>query len=88
MDDNGPIPKETIARLLETSSFEHSSTRITEDVVEGLQKYMELFVREAIMRSIETKAKLEEENSFTGVRVELTHTDLEEIAGLLLLDMS
>lgn len=88
-ETDGPIPKNTLARILHMNSFESESTKITEETVESLQKYMELFVREAVLRSIENKERVQnEQNSFTGARMDLTHHDLEEIAGLLLLDMS
>lgn len=90
------IPKETNARILQTCSFEHNSTRITEETLTMLQGYMEILVREAVLRSLANKeqAKQQDEGLFRSSNiknenseVELTHEDLENIAGLLLLDM-
>ncbi|CCE63772.1 hypothetical protein TPHA_0F02910 [Tetrapisispora phaffii CBS 4417] len=102
---DGPIPKDTIARILQLESF-GEETRISAESVGILQKYMELFVREAVLRSIENREQKQSniealkkapakanpdqlqtfQHSFNGI--ELTHEDLEEISGLLLLDMS
>lgn len=74
------MPKETIARILQLNSFEHESTTITEETLTMLQKYLELFVREAVQRSVANKES-------AGEEVRLTHEDLENITGMLLLDM-
>lgn len=49
------IPKSSIGRILQTSSFTSKDTRITEETVTKLQKYLELFVREAVLRSLDNK---------------------------------
>ncbi|CCH61108.1 hypothetical protein TBLA_0E00470 [Henningerozyma blattae CBS 6284] len=49
------LPENTIARILQTSSFVDENTRITKNTVTKLQKYMELFIREAALRSLENK---------------------------------
>ncbi|AQZ18446.1 MHF2 (YDL160C-A) [Zygosaccharomyces parabailii] len=74
------VPKETIARILQLHSFEHVSTTITEETLAMLQKYLELFIREAVQRSVANK-------EVSGDEVQLTHEDLENITGMLLLDM-
>lgn len=86
------IPKETIALALEVEAFEQDSTKITEETVSMLQKYMEVFVREAVMRSSVNKEQVKREQGALQAQepasgVTLTHEDLENITGLLLLDM-
>lgn len=90
------VPKETIARLLQLDAFEQDSTQITEETLTMLQGYVEILVREAVLRSVANKEEVKTE----GIDVEdgngdysksdetiLTHEDLEKIIGLLLLDM-
>lgn len=91
------IPVETIARILQISSFQHYSTKITAETLMMLQDYMEILVREAVLRSIANKEEAEQEGlnrNMQHARLKhenegmlLTHRDLERIAGLLLLDM-
>lgn len=90
------IPKETIARTFQVGAFENESTNITDDTVSMVQKYMEVFVREAVLRSSANKEQLKLENAgaqpVSGAQrnaseVVLTHEDLENVTGLLLLDM-
>lgn len=83
------IPTDTIARIFQVCSFTQDTTLITEDTVKITQKYIDLFIREAVLRSMENKEQIkkeEHESSFTD-NVILTHTDLEDISGLLLLDL-
>ncbi|SCU93615.1 LAMI_0E14994g1_1 [Lachancea mirantina] len=83
------VPQDTIARVLETCSFESEDTRITESTVNLVDKYLEMFVREAVLRSLENKeqeVKQEENNPLREATV-LTHKDLERVLGVLLLDM-
>ncbi|QLQ79165.1 hypothetical protein HG537_0B05130 [Torulaspora globosa] len=86
------IPRETIGLLLEIGAFEHGTTKITEETVGMLQKYMEIFVREAVLRSQVNKEQVKKEQDVVyGKRdakeIILTHEDLENVTGLLLLDM-
>lgn len=86
------IPQDTIALILEVGAFEHGTTKITEETVGMLQKYMEIFVREAVLRSQVNKEQVKkEQDAVSGNReakeVTLTHEDLENVTGLLLLDM-
>ncbi|OXB44098.1 hypothetical protein B1J92_I03432g [Nakaseomyces glabratus] len=80
------VPQDTIARVLQVAAFKDKKTRIESDVVDALQRYIDVFAREAVLRSIEhhdaSQEGLEQEQD-----KEITHTDLENIAGLLLLDM-
>lgn len=71
--------KTTLARILQTDSFSDPETRITEECVDLLEPYIELFVRECVLRSFETR----EDN--VDVK-NLDYTDIERIAGLLLMD--
>ncbi|AGO13490.1 AaceriACL158Wp [[Ashbya] aceris (nom. inval.)] len=82
------IPTDTIARLFQTCSFTQDSTKITEDAITLVERYMKLFIREAVLRSLENKEKVKQEkraDSFAEGPV-LQHTDLEEISGVLILD--
>lgn len=81
------LPKDTIARIFQNCSFTQDSTRITEDTVALTNKYIELFVREAVLRSLENKEKVKPETESLDNGTVLSHEDLEEISGLLLLDM-
>lgn len=81
------LPKDTIARIFQTCSFTQDSTRITEDTIALTNKYIELFVREAVLRSLENKEKVKPETESLDNGTVLSHEDLEEISGLLLLDM-
>ncbi|SCV99795.1 LAFE_0B02674g1_1 [Lachancea fermentati] len=82
------LPKDTIARIFQTCSFQHDSTRITENTLSLMDKYMELFIREAVLRSIENKEQVkQEDDNQIDDSIVLTHKDLEKISGLLLLDM-
>ncbi|GAV55175.1 hypothetical protein ZYGR_0AS04990 [Zygosaccharomyces rouxii] len=81
--DMSMVPKETIVRILKLQAFEHESTIITEETVTMLQKYLEVFVREAVQRSVANKDSHGEGNG----EVQLNHEDLEKITGMLLLDM-
>lgn len=79
-----PIPKETIARIL-TLKLKDPEMLISEDVVEAITKYTDIFIRETVLRSIEVHSngngRSDNENK------ELDYTDLEQIVGLLLTDM-
>ncbi|AET39557.1 Mhf2p Ecym_4520 [Eremothecium cymbalariae DBVPG len=82
------VPSDTIARIFQLCSFTQDSTRITEDTITLTEKYIKLFVREAVLRSLENKDKVKKEDG-KGSLIEgpvLHHTDLEEISGILLLD--
>lgn len=82
------ISSDTIARIFKTCAFTQENTIITEDAMLLVGKYMELFVREAALRSLENKDKVKKENS-AGLVDEtkmLQHEDLEKISGILLLD--
>ncbi|AMD22041.1 HGL299Wp [Eremothecium sinecaudum] len=78
------IPGDTIARVFETCSFTQDDTRITEDTVMLVEKYMRLFIREAALRSLENKEVLNDVKAENPV---LQHGDLERISGVLLLDL-
>lgn len=73
------IPIETIERTIK-QSFSDKSTEITPETLLGIQRYFEVFVEEAVLRC-------QENNEIKDGRIELTHTQLEEIIGLLLMDM-
>ncbi|CAR30079.1 Mhf2p [Lachancea thermotolerans CBS 6340] len=82
------IPSDTIARIFQTCSFKDDSTRITESTLSLVDAYLEVFVREALLRSIENKEQVKSEHQDQlGDQVVLTHKDLERVSGLLLLDM-
>ncbi|SCU89194.1 LADA_0E14158g1_1 [Lachancea dasiensis] len=84
----GAVPKDTIARIFQLCSFSDEGTRITESTLALIDEYLEIFVREAVLRSIENKERLKDENrDQLGNQLVLTHKDLENISGLLLLDM-
>ncbi|CAH01798.1 Mhf2p [Kluyveromyces lactis] len=69
----------TIARILQTEGFQDSNTRITEECMQLLEPYIELFVREGVLRSLENKADMLADKTVDFV-------DLEAVAGLLLMD--
>ena len=82
------VPKDTIARVFQTCSFNNDSTRITESTLTVIEEYLEVFVREAVLRSVENKERVKEEDSNRlNNDLVLTHKDLESVSGLLLLDM-
>lgn len=90
------VPKETIARIIQLDAFEQDSTQITEETLTMLQGYVEILVREAVLRSVANKEELKTEavdveggndNHTKNNETILTHEDLEKIIGLLLLDM-
>ncbi|CCK69485.1 Mhf2p KNAG_0C03810 [Huiozyma naganishii CBS 8797] len=73
------ISRETLSRIL-TQSFKNKSTTIDDQALTSVQKYVETYVQEIILRSLENKD--------LGVNpAELTERDIERILGLLLLDM-
>lgn len=78
-----PIPKETIARIL-TLKLKDPEMLISEDVVEAITKYTDIFIRETVLRSIEAHNSKGASDSESK---ELDYTDLEQIVGLLLTDM-
>lgn len=80
------VPKETIVRILKLQAFENESTSITEETVTMLQKYLDVFIREAVQRSIANKESQGNRGNGEG-EIELNHEDLEMITGMLLLDM-
>lgn len=80
------VPKETIVRILKLQAFEHESTAITEETVTMLQRYLEVFVREAVQRSVANK-DLQGNQGIGNGEIQLNHEDLEKITGMLLLDM-
>ncbi|CDO93281.1 unnamed protein product [Kluyveromyces dobzhanskii CBS 2104] len=69
----------TIARILQTEGFQDNNTRITEECMKLLEPYVELFVREGVLRSVENKSDSSPDSS-------VDFTDLEAVAGLLLMD--
>ncbi|SCU81412.1 LAME_0B06964g1_1 [Lachancea meyersii CBS 8951] len=85
---NHAVPKDTIARIFQTCSFSNESTRITESSLTLIDEYLTIFVREAVLRSIENKERVKEEGrDQLSDDLVLTHKDLESVSGLLLLDM-
>lgn len=76
------IPKETIAQILQLEAFENADTKMTEETLSMIQRYMELFIREAMCRSLDNKEK---ELGQTDIVID--EKDLERVVGLLLLDM-
>ncbi|SCU92571.1 LANO_0E01376g1_1 [Lachancea nothofagi CBS 11611] len=82
------VPKDTIARIFQACSFTNESTRITESTLMLVDEYLEVFVREAVLRSVENKERIKDEHrDQLGDQLILTHKDLENVSGLLLLDM-
>lgn len=86
------LPEDTIARLLHEVAFEDKeNTRITKDVVSMLQRYIDVFAKEAVVRSLEAfEERIEMQDSAhnnNNHNQQVTHEDLECVAGLLLLDM-
>lgn len=57
LTDNLPaIPRELMSRLVH-ESFRHRDTRITHDALGAIDKYIELFVREALFRAHHAKKR-------------------------------
>ncbi|CAB4252193.1 similar to Saccharomyces cerevisiae YDL160C-A Putative protein of unknown function [Maudiozyma barnettii] len=81
MDEKATIPRETISRLVKHYLVDKQLT-VTPEVIEGISKYLESFVQEATLRSIEN-------HELNGHNQELVleYDDLEKIIGLLMLDM-
>lgn len=79
MENNKTIPKETISRLI-IMHLKDKEISISEDVILAITKYIELFVQEATLRSIEN-------HDNTNDDITLEYDDLEKIIGLLMLDM-
>lgn len=71
--------KTTLTRILQTEIYKGNDTRITEECMDLLEPYVELFVREGVLRSLENAEQ-------DGVEKTLDYTDIESIAGLLLMD--
>lgn len=80
------MPQETIARILYDVAFEDSMTRVEAPVIEALTNYVEIFVQEAAWRSKEC-ARIRSGASSEDNEITVTHKDLEQVAGMLLLDM-
>mgnify|MGYP003365586608 CR=1 FL=1 len=81
MDNKATLPRETISRLVE-HYLSNKRTNVTPEVTEGITKYLELFIEEAILRSIENH-----KDSGTEKELHLEYDDLEKIIGLLMMDM-
>lgn len=81
------VPKETIVRILKLQAFENDSTTVTEETVTMLQRYLEVFVREAVQRSVANKDSQYDHEGNMNNEIQLNHEDLEKITGMLLLDM-
>lgn len=69
----------TIARILQTEGFQDKNTKITEECMKLLEPYVELLIREGVLRALENKDESSPENV-------LEYTDLDSVAGLLLMD--
>ncbi|KAL3232877.1 hypothetical protein RNJ44_04793 [Nakaseomyces bracarensis] len=81
------IPGDTIARLMHEIAFEDKEhTRMSEEVVSKIQQYIDVFAKEAVVRSLEAYEERVEMQDLSQ-KEEVTHEDLECVAGLLLLDM-
>lgn len=83
------LPEDTIARLMHEVAFEDKeNTRIGTEVVSMIQQYIDVFAREAVVRSLEAyEERVEMQENTTNKNEEVNHEDLECVAGLLLLDM-
>ncbi|KZF24043.1 hypothetical protein L228DRAFT_281156 [Xylona heveae TC161] len=81
-DQTPTIPAKLLTRLLH-EHFEDDRTRISKDASQAMQKYMEVFVREALAR-----AAFERQESGVSRRGDafLEVEDLEKLAPQLLLD--
>ncbi|KAH3681775.1 hypothetical protein WICPIJ_007213 [Wickerhamomyces pijperi] len=53
------IPITTISRIFQTVTFQNEETRITKQTLQLSSKYLELFVKEAILRSDEARLQRE-----------------------------
>ncbi|SMN18277.1 similar to Saccharomyces cerevisiae YDL160C-A MHF2 Putative protein of unknown function [Maudiozyma saulgeensis] len=83
MSEKAKIPTETISRLVKHYLVDKQLT-VAPEVIEGICKYLELFVEEAALRSIENHETKDNNNNQELV---LEYDDLEKIIGLLMLDM-
>ncbi|CCD22353.1 Mhf2p NDAI_0A01950 [Naumovozyma dairenensis CBS 421] len=85
---------ETIEKILRSESFQNKDTTITKETILMIQRYMDLFIKEAVIRSYENKVATqvedfddEEDADEEDKTIELTHLDLERIVGLLLMEL-
>lgn len=87
MEDTPSIPQPLLVRLLH-EHFAHKSTKIDKHAIEVLQKYFEVFVREAIARtSLQKKQDAEKGGGVHELDVEwLELEDLEKVAAGMMLD--
>lgn len=85
-EDIPTIPQPLLIRLLH-ESFAKKDTKIDKHAVQVLQKYMEIFVREAIARTADLqRQKAERGEGLPGDKAWLELHDLEAVTACLVLD--
>ncbi|CAI4057916.1 hypothetical protein N7582_000965 [Saccharomyces uvarum] len=79
------LPKEAIIKILSQNNSD-KNIKIDDKVIPMIQKYLEIFIEEAALRSLQSHKDSSGAHDGDGP-LELSHLDLERIVGLLLMDM-
>ncbi|EJS44403.1 YDL160C-A [Saccharomyces arboricola H-6] len=79
------LSKEALIKILGQNNG-GKDMKIDEKVIPMIQKYLDIFVEEAALRSLQSHKDASEGHDDNGP-IELSHLDLERIVGLLLMDM-
>ncbi|AJV11573.1 BMC_2a_G0007560.mRNA.1.CDS.1 [Saccharomyces cerevisiae] len=79
------LSKEALIKILSQNEG-GNDMKIADEVVPMIQKYLDIFIDEAVLRSLQSHKDINGERGDKSP-LELSHQDLERIAGLLLMDM-
>ncbi|CAI1892226.1 hypothetical protein SEUBUCD646_0D00890 [Saccharomyces eubayanus] len=83
--DEMMLSKEAIIEILSQNNGS-KNIKIADEVILMIQKYLDIFIEEAALRSLQSHKDSPEAHD-DGGPFELSHLDLERIVGLLLMDM-
>ncbi|AJP37592.1 Mhf2p [Saccharomyces cerevisiae YJM1078] len=79
------LSKEALVKILSQNNS-GKDMKIADEVIPMIQKYLDIFIEEAALRSLQSHKEMNGKHDDKGP-LELSHQDLERIVGLLLMDM-
>ena len=79
------LSKEALIKILSQNEG-GNDMKIADEVVPMIQKYLDIFIDGAVLRSLQSHKDINGERGDKSP-LELSHQDLERIVGLLLMDM-
>ncbi|CAI4037748.1 hypothetical protein SMKI_04G0790 [Saccharomyces mikatae IFO 1815] len=79
------LSKEALVKILSQNNC-GKDIEISDEVIPMIQKYLDIFIEEAALRSLQSHKDINKEHDKKDP-LELSHQDLERVVGVLLMDM-